>query len=69
MQKYIKTTAKATCVSASYSERRSDLARLDSKADCLAWSGGTSRTVDRFLCRVREALRGFDPGGIGPREI
>lgn len=34
----------------------------------LAWSGGTNRTVDRFILGPR-IIRGFEPGGIGPRDF
>ncbi|WP_299545916.1 outer membrane protein assembly factor BamA [uncultured Tateyamaria sp.] len=34
----------------------------------LAWNGGTNRTVDRFLLGP-SIIRGFEPGGIGPRDL
>ncbi len=34
----------------------------------LAWSGGVNRTVDRFSIGP-SVLRGFEPGGIGPRDL
>jgi outer membrane protein insertion porin family len=33
----------------------------------LSFSGGTNRTVDRFIL-TPGILRGFEPGGIGPRD-
>lgn len=34
----------------------------------LAWNGGTNRTVDRFILGPG-IIRGFEPGGIGPRDL
>ncbi|MEL7261040.1 MAG: outer membrane protein assembly factor BamA [Pseudomonadota bacterium] len=34
----------------------------------LAWSSGTNRTIDRFFVGP-QILRGFEPGGIGPRDL
>nr|WP_189369281.1 outer membrane protein assembly factor BamA [Tateyamaria omphalii] len=34
----------------------------------LAWNGGTNRTVDRFVLGP-SIIRGFEPGGIGPRDL
>ena len=64
--KYIKTTAKILAQRRILNDEVTLRASLES--GLLAWSGGTSRTVDRFLLGP-QILRGFDPGGIGPREI
>ena len=34
----------------------------------LTWNGGTNRTIDRFFVGP-QILRGFEPGGIGPRDL
>ena len=41
--------------------------RATFEAGVLSWGSGTNRTVDRFSVGPR-ILRGFEPGGIGPRD-
>ncbi|MDB4198119.1 outer membrane protein assembly factor BamA [Ascidiaceihabitans sp.] len=64
--KYVKTTAKAV------GQRRvlsSDVVlRATVEGGTLSFSGGKNRTVDRFIL-TPGILRGFEPGGIGPRDI
>jgi outer membrane protein insertion porin family len=63
--KYIKTTAKVI------GQRRifngEVVLRATLEGGALAFSGGTNRAVDRFSLNA-DILRGFEPGGIGPRE-
>ncbi|MEM1352523.1 MAG: BamA/TamA family outer membrane protein, partial [Pseudomonadota bacterium] len=42
--------------------------RAEVQGGALNFSSGTNRAVDRFLLRS-EILRGFEPGGIGPRDL
>ncbi|WP_147104557.1 outer membrane protein assembly factor BamA [Tateyamaria sp. syn59] len=42
--------------------------RASFEAGYLAWNGGTSRSVDRFILGPN-VIRGFEPGGIGPRDL
>ncbi|MBY5932792.1 outer membrane protein assembly factor BamA [Tateyamaria omphalii] len=42
--------------------------RASLEAGYLAWNGGTNRTVDRFILGPN-IIRGFEPGGIGPRDL
>lgn len=37
------------------------------EAGALSWGGGTNRVADRFILGTN-ILRGFEPGGIGPRD-
>ena len=41
--------------------------RATLEGGAMAWSSGTNRTIDRFLLSSSQ-LRGFEPGGIGPRD-
>lgn len=41
--------------------------RATFEAGVLSWGSGTNRTVDRFSVGP-QILRGFEPGGIGPRD-
>ena len=63
--KYVKTTAKVI------GQRRvlngEVVLRATLEGGALAFSGGTNRAVDRFTLNS-QILRGFEPGGIGPRE-
>jgi len=63
--KYVKTTAKAV------GQRRvlngDAVLRATVEGGALSFSGGTNRTVDRFIL-TPGILRGFEPGGIGPRD-
>jgi outer membrane protein insertion porin family len=63
--KYIKTTAKVTGEKRILNEEVTLRATLEGGA--LAWSSGTNRVVDRFVLGP-SILRGFEPGGIGPRD-
>lgn len=42
--------------------------RATIEGQALSLNGGTSRTIDRFVLSPG-ILRGFEPGGIGPRDI
>jgi outer membrane protein insertion porin family len=63
--KYAKTTAKAV------GQRRAlngdVVLRATVEGGALAFSGGTNRAADRFVL-TPGILRGFEPGGIGPRD-
>jgi outer membrane protein insertion porin family len=63
--KYIKTTAKAV------GQRRAFngdvVLRATVEGGALAFNGGTNRAADRFIL-TPGILRGFEPGGIGPRD-
>ena len=64
--KYIKTTAKAVAQTRILNEEVTLRATVE--GGMLNWRGGTnSRVVDRFLLST-DIMRGFDPGGIGPRQ-
>lgn len=63
---YIRTTAKVVGQRRILSEEVTLRATLE--GGLLAWSGGTNRTIDRFAVGP-QILRGFEPGGIGPRDI
>jgi outer membrane protein insertion porin family len=63
--KYIKTTAKAIGETKVMSEEVTLRASIEGGA--LSWQGGTNRAVDRFLL-TPTIIRGFEPGGIGPRD-
>ena len=65
-KKYTKTGAKAV------GQRRvlqdEVVLRATIEGQALSLNGGTSRTIDRFVLGPG-ILRGFEPGGIGPRDI
>ncbi len=63
--KFVKTTAKVVGEKKVFNEDVTLRATLEGGA--LAWGGGTNRAVDRFILGP-SILRGFEPGGIGPRE-
>ncbi len=63
---YIKTTAKLTGEKKIFNEDVTLRATLEGGA--LAWQSGNNRVVDRFLLGT-SVIRGFEPGGIGPRDI
>ncbi|KZX97689.1 MULTISPECIES: outer membrane protein assembly factor BamA [unclassified Sulfitobacter] len=63
---YIKTTAKVIGEKKIFNEDVTLRATLEGGA--LAWNSGNNRVVDRFIL-TPSILRGFEPGGIGPREI
>ncbi|WP_254694269.1 outer membrane protein assembly factor BamA [Sulfitobacter sp. SK012] len=64
-QEYIKTVAKLVGEKQVLSEEVTLRATLEGGA--LSWSGGNNRVVDRFVLGTKQ-LRGFEPGGIGPRD-
>ena len=64
--KYIKTVAKVTGEKKIFNEDVTLRATLEGGA--LAWQSGTNRVVDRFILGPSD-IRGFEPGGIGPREV
>ncbi|MGJ8626588.1 MAG: outer membrane protein assembly factor BamA [Sulfitobacter sp.] len=64
--KFIKTTAKVVGEKKVFNEDVTLRASLEGGA--LAWKSGTNRVVDRFLLGP-SIIRGFEPGGIGPREV
>ena len=63
---YIKTTAKI--VGQRFAFNNDVTLRATLEGGIVAFSGGSSRTVDRFTVGPR-ILRGFEPGGIGPRDV
>lgn len=64
--KFIKTTAKVVGERKVFNEEVTLRATLEGGA--LAWNSGNSRVTDRFIL-TPSILRGFEPGGIGPRDI
>jgi outer membrane protein insertion porin family len=62
---YIRTTAKIIGQRQVFNEEVTLRATLE--GGMLAWSSGANRTIDRFAIGP-EILRGFEPGGIGPRD-
>lgn len=66
-QKFIKTTAKAVAQTKIFNEEVTLRATIEGGA--LNWmSDQSSRTLDRFVL-YPEIMRGFEPGGIGPRDL
>ncbi|MEX0309038.1 MAG: outer membrane protein assembly factor BamA [Tateyamaria sp.] len=63
---YIKTTARITGQRLAFNEEVTLRATLE--GGLLSFGSGTSRSVDRFQVGPR-ILRGFEPGGIGPRDL
>jgi len=64
-QKYVRTVAKIIGEKKFFNEDLILRATLEGGA--LSWSGGTNRAIDRFILSTSQ-LRGFEPGGIGPRD-
>ncbi len=64
-QEYIRTVAKVIGEKKIFNEEITLRATLEGGA--LAWRGGTNRAIDRFVLTPSQ-LRGFEPGGIGPRD-
>ena len=62
---FIKTTAKVTGEKLIFNEDVTLRATLEGGA--LSWGSGTNRSVDRFILGP-SIMRGFEPGGIGPRD-
>lgn len=63
---YIRTTARIIGQRRVFNEEVTLRATLE--GGLLSWSGGTNRTIDRFFIGP-SILRGFEPGGIGPRDL
>ncbi len=63
--KFVKTTAKVVGEKQVLNEEVTLRATLEGGA--LAWNSGTNRVVDRFLLGP-SIMRGFESGGIGPRD-
>ncbi|WP_430523030.1 outer membrane protein assembly factor BamA [Ponticoccus litoralis] len=63
---YVRTNVRAVAQTKVFSEEVTLRASLD--AGAISYSSGNSRVTDRFLVGPNQ-LRGFDYGGIGPREI
>ncbi|QUJ77577.1 outer membrane protein assembly factor BamA [Sulfitobacter albidus] len=64
-QEYVRTVARVAGEKKFLNEELTLRASLEGGA--LAWRGGTNRAVDRFLLSSSQ-MRGFEPGGIGPRD-
>lgn len=62
----IKTVARAIGETRVFNEEVTLRASLEGGA--LSFSGGTNRAVDRFINNTN-IIRGFEPGGIGPRDL
>ena len=62
---YIRTVGKIVGQRRVFNEEITLRATLE--GGLLAWSSGTNRTIDRFFVGPN-ILRGFEPGGIGPRD-
>lgn len=62
---YIRTTARIVGQRRVFNEEITLRATLE--GGLLAWTGGTNRTIDRFFVGP-SIIRGFEPGGIGPRD-
>ena len=63
---FIKTTAKVIGEKKVFNE--DVILRATLEGGALAWNSGNNRVVDRFIL-TPSILRGFEPGGIGPREV
>ncbi|WP_298836063.1 outer membrane protein assembly factor BamA [uncultured Roseobacter sp.] len=64
--KFIKTTARVVGERRVFNEEITLRASLEGGA--LSFGSGTNRAVDRFLLDTN-IIRGFEPGGIGPRDL
>lgn len=64
--KFVKTTAKLIGEKSILNEEVTLRATLEGGA--LAWSDGNNRVSDRFVLGP-SIMRGFEPGGIGPRDL
>nr|WP_299653284.1 outer membrane protein assembly factor BamA [uncultured Tateyamaria sp.] len=63
---YIRTRGKVIGQRLAFNEEVTLRATLE--GGYLSFNGGTNRTIDRFILGPR-VLRGFEPGGIGPRDL
>ncbi|WP_300029851.1 outer membrane protein assembly factor BamA [uncultured Roseobacter sp.] len=64
--KFIKTTGRAVGETRLFNEEIKLRASLE--GGLLSFQSGTNRAVDRFLLNTN-IIRGFEPGGIGPRDL
>ncbi len=64
-QKYVRTVAKLIGERKFFNEELTVRATVEGGA--LAWNSGTNRAIDRFILTPSQ-MRGFEPGGIGPRD-
>lgn len=64
--KFVKTVAKVTGEKKIFNEDVTLRATLE--AGALSWNEGVNRAVDRFIIGP-SIMRGFEPGGIGPRDV
>ena len=64
-QKYVRNVAKVVGEKKFFNEELTLRATLEGGA--IAFSSGTNRPLDRFILTPSQ-LRGFEPGGIGPRD-
>ena len=64
-QKYVRNVAKVVGEKKFFNEELTLRATLEGGA--IALSSGTNRSLDRFILTPSQ-LRGFEPGGIGPRD-
>lgn len=64
--RYLKSVAKLVGEKSILNEEVTLRATLEGGA--LAWRDGTNRVVDRFIL-APNIMRGFEPGGIGPRDV
>ncbi len=64
-QEFLRTMAKVVGEKKIFNEEVTLRATLEGGA--LAWKDGTNRTIDRFILAPSQ-MRGFEPGGIGPRD-
>lgn len=64
---FIRTTAKAIAQTRVFNEEV--VLRATFEGGALSWTGSNpSRTIDRFVL-YPEIMRGFEPGGLGPRDL
>ncbi|MEP2642226.1 outer membrane protein assembly factor BamA [Roseobacter sp.] len=63
---YVRTVASAIGETKVWNEEITLRASIEGGA--LSWGSGTNRAVDRFMNNTN-IIRGFEPGGIGPRDL
>ena len=64
--RYVKTTTELIGERQVFNEEVT--LRASFEGGLLSFSGGTNRAIDRFLTNTN-IIRGFEPGGIGPRDL
>ncbi|MEH6644928.1 outer membrane protein assembly factor BamA [Sulfitobacter sp.] len=64
-QKYVRSVAKVIAEKKFLNEELTIRGTIEGGA--IAWSSRTNRAIDRFILTPTQ-LRGFEPGGIGPRD-